>query len=88
MELRNLLEDSVLYGVNKLMDEREDICKCNKCKLDIAAVALNNLPPKYVVTEAGGLYGRVNNLNYQFETDIIMAVAKAMDIVSKNPKHE
>ena len=88
MELHNLLEDEVIKSIDKFIEEIGDVCSCDKCKLDIAAIALNNLKPAYVVTEKGSLYGRVNNLNYQFSTDVMAEVTKAVAVVGKNPQHE
>ncbi|MCF6465628.1 late competence development ComFB family protein [Clostridium sp. Cult2] len=88
MELRNLMEDEVLYAINRILKDKEDICTCNKCKLDIAALTLNNLKPKYVVTEKGELYGKVNTLNYQFDADLITEIVKAIEIVRNEPRHE
>lgn len=88
MELHNLIEDDVINAINKLEDTVEDWCSCDKCKLDIAALALNNLKTKYVVTEKGNLLGRANNMNQQFNTDIILEVTKAIKIVSSNPQHD
>lgn len=87
MRLKNLMEDEVMYVTNKLLSEREDVCKCKKCKMDIAAIALNALPPKYVVTEIGELLGRANNSNIQFEADVTTEVTKAIDIVRNSPHH-
>jgi len=64
-----------------------DCCKCEKCILDIKAIALNNLPPKYVVTEKGLIFKKVDALIQQFEVDIISAIAKATVIVRKYPRH-
>lgn len=88
MELRNLMEDVVKDTINKLLSEDENICHCDKCKLDIAAIALNNLKPKYVVTEKGHLYGKVDTMNYQFDADLIKEITKAMQIVKKQPHHD
>lgn len=88
LKLHNLIEEEVVITVNKLMDNADHMCNCNKCRLDVAAIALNNLKPKYVVTSEGDLYGRINNMTQQFNTDILSAVTKAMKIVSNNPKHE
>lgn len=88
MELRNLMEKEVERVVNKILKERKDICNCNKCRLDIAAIALNNLKPKYVVTEKGGLYGKLDTLNYQFDVDLTKEVTKAIDIVKDKPLHD
>nr|WP_272879086.1 late competence development ComFB family protein [Clostridium sp. Cult2] len=86
--MRNLMEDEVLYAINRILKDKEDICTCNKCKLDIAALTLNNLKPKYVVTEKGELYGKVNTLNYQFDADLITEIVKAIEIVRNEPRHE
>lgn len=88
MELHNLMEEEVLNVIDNIKKERGLFCNCEKCRLDIAAVALNNLNPKYVVTEKGYLYARVNNMNYQFNTDVVTAVIKAIEVVGKNPKHD
>ena len=88
MKLHNLMEDEVIYIINELLKNREDICTCDKCKLDIAAITLNNLKPKYVVTEKGGLFAKVETLNYQFDVDLIKEVTKAAKIVGDEPQHE
>lgn len=87
MDLRNLMESEVKNAVNKLLKDNKDICNCDRCKLDIAAIALNNLKPRYVVTDEGGLYGKLDTMNYQFDVDLVKEVAKAIEIVSKNPHH-
>lgn len=88
MKLHNLMEDEVIRIVNKLLKNEKDICTCEKCKLDIAAIALNNLLPQYVVTKKGELYKRANNMGIQFEADITKEVTKAIYIVRKRSKHE
>jgi len=86
-ELRNYMEDcvddqllSVLRGVN--------CCMCENCLFDIKAIALNSLPPKYVVTRKGQLYTKLFTLQQQFDVDIIAAITKAAVIVSRTPRHE
>jgi competence protein ComFB len=81
------MEDEVLIIVNRLMDNVDDMCTCEKCRMDVTAIALNNLPTKYVVTEKGELYGKLDTMNYQFETDIIKEVIKAIEKVKKSPQH-
>ncbi len=87
MELYNLMEDEVLNAIASIQKEIGIKCQCEKCILDIAAIALNSLSPKYVVTEKGYLYAKANNMNPQFNTDVVTAVTKAIEIVSKNPRH-
>lgn len=88
MELKNLMEEEVVKTVEKLLEGKKNTyCSCKKCKLDITAIALNNLKPRYVVTEKGKLYGKLDTMDYQFDVDIIQEVTKAMEIVGKNPHH-
>lgn len=87
MNLHNTMEKAVFNIIDNVLNKRDDICKCDKCKLDIIAIVLNNLPPKYVVTEKGELYSRVNEMEIQFGADIIKEIVKAVDIVLKSPRH-
>lgn len=88
MKLHNLLEEEVLNQVKDILKDRKDICTCDKCKMDIAAITLNNLKPKYVVSEKGRIYGKLDTLNYQFDVDLTKEITKAAEIVGKSPKHE
>lgn len=87
LQLRNYMEvcvtemmDSVLRNLNS--------CTCENCRYDIAAIALNHLPPKYAVTREGNLYSKLNLLQQQFDVDIITQITKAAEIVSRNPRHQ
>lgn len=71
--------DSVLKDINA--------CNCETCKMDVAAIALNNLPPRYAVTEVGNLYSKLNLLRQQFEIDVVTQITKAAEIVQRKPRH-
>lgn len=86
MHIRNYMEE-VVFNVMKEILEDLNVCNCEKCILDIAAIALNDLPSKYVVTQKGELYTKVNNLKQQFEIDVISAITKAAILVKRNPRH-
>jgi competence protein ComFB len=89
MELHNLMEYEVKYTLNHILETTEDVkCSCEHCKLDIMAIALNSLPPKYIVTEKGLLYSRIPNFNQQFNADVVAAIAKGIKVVNENPRHE
>jgi len=62
-------------------------CKCEKCKTDIIALALNNLKPCYVTTKLGEVMTKIKSTEQQEETNIIVEVTKAINIVQKNPQH-
>lgn len=82
------MEDEVMQVLGRMENNPIIKCNCDKCKLDIAAIALNSLSPNYVVTKYGYVYAKAKNLNYQFNIDVIMAVTKAIEIVGKSPKHD
>ena len=84
--MKNYMEEIVLSALDDILKDI-NMCKCDKCKLDIAAKALNDLPPQYVVTQKGEMYSKVNNLRIQFEVDVISAITKAAILVKRNPSH-
>ncbi len=86
LKLKNYMEIVVEHKLNDILSY-VNICKCNKCRLDIMAIALNDLPPKYVVTDMGELFAKVGELASQFEVDAETALIKAALFVGKNPKH-
>ncbi|SFC21805.1 late competence development ComFB family protein [Clostridium uliginosum] len=83
----NYMEIWVKDDMEKLLKE-SDVCKCNKCQKDIYALALNNLKPCYVVTTKGIVMTKLSGMYQQFETDIIIEVTKAIEIVSNSPRHD
>ncbi|NJD03568.1 MAG: competence protein ComFB [Ruminiclostridium sp.] len=85
-QIKNYMEEIVF---NQMKDILSDInmCKCEKCMMDIAAIALNDLPSKYIVTEKGELYSKINALSQQFEVDVVSAVTKAAVLVKRRTRH-
>ncbi len=53
----------------------------------MAALALNNLAPGYCVTDAGCARIKLETIKTQFQTDIVKELTKAIEKVSKNPRH-
>lgn len=86
MELKNIMEVAVERA---LADVRRhyDFCSCEQCHLDIAALALNKLPPRYVVTGRGDAYGRAELLATQNELDLFSVVLEAVKKVQASPRH-
>ena len=88
MQLKNYMEEATDSTIEEILTPRDDICKCDRCKMDIKALALNHLPPKYVVTDRGYVYTKVNELENQFKADITVAVTNALKIIRDNPRHD
>ena len=88
MQFKNYMEEAVDGTIEEILERRDDVCKCDRCKLDIKALALNHLPPKYVVTDRGYVYTKVNELENQFKADITVAVTNALKVIRDNPRHD
>jgi competence protein ComFB len=85
--LVNVMEILVNDTIEDILKTNDNLCKCQRCKLDIAAIALNKLPASYVVTLEGEVLLRTGALKQQFKVDIIRGVTEAIGIVSKRPHH-
>jgi len=85
--LKNFMEELVDTYLPTLIVNFDDVCKCERCTLDIKAIALNNLKPLYLVSEKGELYSKNSQLGVQYRVDVINQLAQAIQLVSKNPRH-
>jgi competence protein ComFB len=78
----NANHERVMAVVDKFLVERyRNVCTCPRCMCDIVAMALNYLPPHYVVERDKGK---------EFGSPWVMvetAVAEAIDRVMENPNH-
>ena len=88
MYLHNVMEDKVTDLTANLMEEEKNFCSCNRCQLDVIALTLNRIKPKYVVTNKGELYSRAQMMTSQFDADIVKEITKSIDIERENPRHE
>ncbi|HVM32106.1 MAG TPA: late competence development ComFB family protein [bacterium] len=88
MNLLNYMEEAAQRTLSELLaeDSYQSLKLSENQRLDILAYALNRLPPRYVVTDKGHLYTRVDELKQQFKTDLIVELTKAIDFVKSNPR--
>ncbi len=86
MELKNLMEEVVMAALTEVW-EKESMCKCEKCRLDVLATALNKLPPRYLVTNRGKVFSKADFLELQKNIDVIAALAAAVRLIKSNPRH-
>jgi HAD superfamily phosphatase (TIGR01668 family) len=87
-ELRNYMEIFVDQSIGGILDGIEGVCRCDDCVTDMKALALNILTPKYIATQKGDLYSRVDAMRQQFEVDVVQAVTKAAAVVARYPRHQ
>ncbi len=83
----NCMEIIVKECLDKLLEDSNG-CKCDKCRNDMMAIALNNLKPLYVTTEIGEVMTKVKTMDQQNETTVVVEVTKAINKVHKSPKHD
>lgn len=88
MKLYNYMEGAVQEMIEGIISKAEGVCTCPRCRLDILALALNKLPPKYAVSDKGINYTKISLLQRQFNADITRTVAEAIKTVSASPRHK
>lgn len=59
-------------------------CKCDKCRKDVAAIALNKLTPKYIVVDPDRITAWTA---LQSGTDVMTAIIQGVLQVRANPRH-
>ena len=80
--VRNANYERVVSVMDKFLKERyRNVCSCPRCVSDIAAIALNYLPPHYYVDKDDSR--EVGSPWVMVET----AVIEAIDRVTENPNH-
>lgn len=82
--LINLMEETVLHKIDQLWPNTE-YCKCDRCKLDVAAYALNRLPAQYVQSLKGKVLYQFESTTVEKDTEITVAVSKGIEIVGHSP---
>lgn len=87
MALVNIAETLVKDRLNELLQDC-DCCKCETCFMDMMALALNQVPARYVNTKKGELISRVMNGKMQVSVDVDVACMKAIQMVGSSPRHD
>ena len=84
--LINENEDDVFIILDKILGEGKDICLCPDCVLDMAAIALNNLAPRYRVLLIRPVH-RDSDLTKARLQKVEEVVRRAVEVVKKKPHH-
>ncbi|MDR2964899.1 MAG: late competence development ComFB family protein [Treponema sp.] len=87
--LKNEAEILVIREMEQqLKSEGGDMCKCNDCIVDIAAIALNTVKPLYRFSLLGTLYASQAMTEQSYADSVKKAVNFAIKKVKKNPSHD
>jgi len=88
LELINYTINWIWEVMDEVLPKYPDVCQCERCRYDMAALAANNLKTGYVVSHNGYVYTKTKILSQQNKADILSEVIKAINTVSKNPHHD
>jgi len=87
MTVYNVMEKVVYDVVMKYKDELHLPCTCERCLDDVMAIALNELPPRYIANDDHSPYIRASHeADRQGATNILTKVAQGAALVSKGPR--
>lgn len=81
--LINAMEAVVLEKLDSVLAKFK-CCKCDRCKKDIVAVALNKLSPKYMVLMDGQ---PTPDIDPQTNAEVVTAMIQAVLAVRAHPRH-
>jgi len=83
--LYNITENFVLSKLEVTL-KKMNCCRCDRCKEDIVAIALNNLKPMYMVATREYIEQKIHELK-DMGSEVTTEVIKAVLTVRKNPRH-
>jgi competence protein ComFB len=87
--LKNEAEIMVIREIeNQLSNNSVEVCKCNECIVDMAAIALNTVKPLYRFSLLGTLYASQAMTEQSYANSIKEAVTTAIGKVKNNPAHD
>ncbi len=82
--LVNIMEYLVIDKLDAAYEKFNNCCKCDKCRQDAAALALNKLKPKYIVVEESQIPLQIaKNNTPEVATSIVQAILQ----VKAHPQH-
>ncbi len=85
--VHNVMEEIVHEVLVNYKQQFNLSCECERCLDDIKAIALNQLPPRYITKDSHIPYVRApHTADRQGVTNVLMTVTKAASIVSNNPR--
>lgn len=64
------------------------VCDCPRCVIDVKALALTNLPPKYVVMRRGEMVPMLTVYEKRFSTAVTAQLIQACKKVMEFPRHD
>ena len=82
----NLTQALVEDKADKLM-RQFGMCTCNRCRVDVTAIALSNLPAKYVAMQNRDILPLLSMYEEKYSAAVTVQVMNACRMVMKRPHH-
>ncbi len=83
----NVMQELVEEKVDKYM-KMFGLCTCPRCRVDVIALALTSLPPKYVVVHEHEATPMLTVYEGRYNTAVIAQIMWACKKVLENPRHD
>jgi len=84
--VENENKEYIIDLLEELLDADHTICTCEQCILDIVAITLNELQPRYRVGILGSI--DIDQRNYrEYQDTLVRALQYAVMRVTENPHH-
>ena len=80
--LQELVEGTSLYYIENMLQ-----CRCQRCIVDMKALALTNLPSKYVVLEKSKRAAYMSVYAARYEKELSVQMMRACVIINEHPHH-
>ncbi|MBI5179978.1 MAG: late competence development ComFB family protein [Nitrospirae bacterium] len=84
MKLENANYERVILAIERLIAANKKYCQCMRCRLDVTAIALNGLPPKYFISPSSMEIEELASPILMVEASVLYALER----VSGLPHHE
>lgn len=88
MAISRPVEQAVIREIDNYLADHGEICACERCRNDIMALALQNLPPRYSTTRQGEVWINLELQSPQLKMDVLKAIVRAVEKVSQHPRHD
>jgi competence protein ComFB len=87
--LKNVSEQHVFDELERQLEAYPlPVCLCNDCVADMAAAALNHVPPMYRYSILGSIYSEDAINDEAYAKKLREAVLGSIERVRKNPSHD
>lgn len=79
--------DELVRGSVKEMMEQTDMCRCEKCYLDVCAIVFNRRYTHFVTSGEGEALAKIPDMNHGNRVEMMVMIMDAIKTVKSFPKH-